>query len=137
MRYILTLDNTDGLPAWFISSFDKKHALEDAQEAVGGYIEFVNLYTDLTDMGIDCWVNEEGKFLDLPVTIFNHDDGCLHETILGNICFLRHGKGDLSGLTKSDIKYIVESKFKDVEDVVVEGYIFDWILEGKRIHYSE
>lgn len=65
-----------------------ENTTEFLQKCVGGWIEHYQLSRDLEEMFIDCWINEEGKILDLEPTFqLCTNDGGVLDYILGNVVF--------------------------------------------------
>jgi hypothetical protein len=90
--------------------------LEVMQKAVGGLIERVYLSQELEDMGIDAFVNEEGKLRDLMPSAVVYDKSVgdseegLLDVIAGPILFVGHdGEGGTIGLSETQKDWIVEN----------------------------
>ena len=83
MRKAIVL-NADGTKSEM--DLDSGNELKNLQDAVGGYVQVVYLKDDLA-----IWVNEDGKFTDLPLNpnataIWNHFFG-FTDFIVGNAVF--------------------------------------------------
>ena len=63
--------------------------LEYLQSKVGGYIELVSWYNQLSDLNIDMWINEEGKFIQglLPTFIVVDSKDEIKDIIMGDVVF--------------------------------------------------
>ena len=84
---------------------------------VGGYIERVPM-DSLGD--IDLWVNEEGKYSDLPITAVLKFKEKVIDYIQGNLVFTKHdGEGETISLDADDIKKI-KDKFNN------DGFLIDF-----------
>ena len=63
--------------------------LEYLQSKVGGYIELVSWYNQLSDLNIDMWINEEGKFIQglLPTFMVVDSKDEIKDIIMGDVVF--------------------------------------------------
>ena len=63
--------------------------LKYLQSKVGGYIELVSWYNQLSDLNIDMWINEEGKFMQglLPTFIVVDSKDEIKDIIMGDVVF--------------------------------------------------
>lgn len=63
--------------------------LKYLQSKVGGYIELVSWYNQLSDLNIDMWINEEGKFIQglLPTFIVVDSKDEIKDIIMGDVVF--------------------------------------------------
>jgi hypothetical protein len=93
-------------------------------DAVGGYIECVQIAH-----GIDMWVNEEGKILDLPynataTAIFWTTYGFMSDMIFGDVIFTScdDESGETTGLTVEQFDYLKEIAF-DVVGIKVKSEV--------------
>jgi glutaredoxin-related protein len=72
-----------------------------------GYIESIHIPT-ITENGITCYVNEDGKRLMLTPNFAIVVDGKVHDMVVGTALFVRHDDdGNAISLTDEDIKTIV------------------------------
>ena len=97
MRAIyITTDNEIAL-----ASVDPDNLLKDLQNAVGGWIEAVNLTDNIT-----MWINEEGKLNNLPLnvtaTLLYHTVYGPYDLIVGNV-ILTGGPDDDGNTTEIDL----------------------------------
>jgi hypothetical protein len=63
-----------------IRYIDKDNSLEEMQSIVDGYIESVPIFN-----GVDIFVNEEGKLMNLPVNRLILHNGNIIDMLVGNI----------------------------------------------------
>ena len=95
-----------------IAFFEIGDSYSMIQKAVSGWIECVRL-----NNGVDMWVNEEGKILDLPynptaTAIFWANFGFMSDVIVGNVIFTSsNDEGDTIGLNVSQVEYLKEIAF--------------------------
>lgn len=84
------------------------HSLEEVQRIVGGYIEMPKISRMLHENDIDIIINEEGKFIDLPITALIVDEQMqMVDYIKGNIIFTSHDSaGNTTGLNDNQIDII-------------------------------
>lgn len=63
--------------------------LKYLQSKVGGYIELVSWYNQLSDLNIDMWINEEGKSIQglLPTFIVVDNKDEIKDIIMGDVVF--------------------------------------------------
>ena len=63
--------------------------LKYLQSKVGGCIELVSWYNQLSDLNIDMWINEEGKFIQelLPTFIVVDSKDEIKDIIMGDVVF--------------------------------------------------
>lgn len=63
--------------------------LKYLQSKVGGYIELVSWYNQLSDLNIDMWINEEGKSIQglLPTFIVVDSKDEIKDIIMGDVVF--------------------------------------------------
>ena len=62
---------------------------EMLKDGVGGWIEHI-LIGALGERGIDIWINEEGKLINLPETVaITDEDGKILDVLCGNLVFTR------------------------------------------------
>lgn len=63
--------------------------LKYLQSKVGGYIELVSWYNQLSDLNIDMWINEEGKFIQglLPTFMVVDSKDEIKDIIMGDVVF--------------------------------------------------
>lgn len=63
--------------------------LKYLQSKVGGYIELVSWYNQLSDLNIDMWINEEGKFIQglLPTFVVVDSKDEIKDIIMGDVVF--------------------------------------------------
>ena len=91
-------------------------SLESLQKIVGGYIELVYLFEELSKNKIDLYVNEEGKYLmpeNVNIYIRYNDNSIKSETIVGPCLFASYDdNGNTIGLTDEQIEF-VKSYFSD------------------------
>ncbi|RKQ18926.1 DUF3846 domain-containing protein [Ureibacillus endophyticus] len=77
---------------------------------VGGYIERIPFIDEFERVGIDVWINEEGKLIGLPSTLRINDSERTIDIICGNIVFTRcDDEGNTIGLKDEDIELIKRS----------------------------
>lgn len=90
-----------------VRTFNKADSYEHLRDAVEGWIECVRLES----LGLDMWVNEEGKVYSLPVngfatSLFFREFGVVDQ-ICGNVILTGSDRqGDTIGLTKKQIENI-------------------------------
>ena len=98
--------------------------LKYMQSVVGGYIEAPYICDELSNSNIDVIINEEGKILDLPVTILlTKDYDEVIDTIQGNVLFCSHDEeGENIGLTNDQIQ-VIHNLF--INESGLEGYRVD------------
>ena len=108
--------------------------LAQMQEIVGGNIEHFHLPLK-SRTGIDLFVNEEGKLLDLPVNIgiLNIDELALVDILVGPIIAVRHDlEGETATLTDDDLGILkrLEGAVKTEELVFIpaEHEMFSYAL---------
>lgn len=90
-----------------VKSEDYKSSFEMLKENVGGGIECVAWVKPFTDRGIHLWINEDGKLLDLDLSLAVKNKGEFVEVLNGNIVFARHNyEGDTIPLNDEDIAFI-------------------------------
>lgn len=84
--------------------------LKTFQEIAGGYIESPTISRKLSSMGISIYINEDGKFKNLPLSLVIVDkNGNLLDTIQGNIVFFSsNSNGEEVSLTDSQVKFLKE-----------------------------
>jgi len=83
-----------------------KDSLDTYQEIVGGLIESV-IIQGLSEHGIICYCNEEGKFKDFDINFLLTWENEIYDIIVGPVVFLRDdGEGGNKSLTDKDIKLI-------------------------------
>lgn len=83
--------------------------LEYLQSQVGGFIELVSWFEDLNNLGIDMWINEEGKLIeDLKTTFIVVDNnGEVVDAIFGDVVFTSTDmEGNTIGLNDIQIQKI-------------------------------
>ena len=77
------------------------------REIVGGDIEAIRI-PNITDKGITCFANMDGKRLMLTQNFALITDGKIYDMLLGTALFVRHDKnGNPINLTDDDIKTVV------------------------------
>ena len=107
---VLVLDNNA------FAEIDIDGSLESLQKIVGGYIELVYLFDELSKNKIDLYVNEEGKYLmpeKVNIYVRFNDESNDHETIVGPCLFASYDdNGNTVGLTDEQIEF-VKSYFSD------------------------
>lgn len=108
---VLVLNNTN------FTEKDIDGSLESLQKIVGGYIELVYLFEELSKNKIDLYVNEEGKYLmpeNVNIYIRYNDNSIKSETIVGPCLFSSYDdNGNIIGLTDEQIEF-VKSYFSEV-----------------------
>lgn len=78
-----------------------EHTLEEMQNLVGGFIEFVYPFEE--PVGIIC--NEEGKILNLPLNrSLKSDDHSIYDIIAGDFLLVGLGEEDIISLTDDQFK---------------------------------
>ena len=84
------------------------------QKSVNGNVEVISWIPELYDKGIDMWVNDEGKLLNLiPSLAIMDEKGKLIDMIHGNVLFSRFNEdGDTLPLHDEDIDFIKERMTK-------------------------
>ena len=137
-KYSLTLVGTLPVVQWRIQRADKID-LGFMQKEVGGFIEQIHLYHELEKKKIVTFVNEEGKYLNLP-PLFNiiNEKGIILDTVVGNVLFLKEKGEDLIGLSAKEVKEIIERPDLDKIGYIslAEGCSKDfgsWFPKGKRV----
>jgi hypothetical protein len=91
-----------------VVEFEMGNSYELLSETVQGYIECVSL----PSLGVDMWINEEGKILQLPQNpkgnaLWVKEYG-LTDYIAGNIVFTRvNDEGETIGLTDEQIEALI------------------------------
>lgn len=78
------------------------------QYEVGGNFEIPYLDNTLNKNGIDTYINEDGKFLTLPISacILDEED-TIQDVIMGNVLFSTHDeKGDTISLSDKQVEVI-------------------------------
>ena len=111
--YTATLKNSDNGYMFLtmdVNYFNEETSLQDAQKAVGGYIE--NLYWPKLDkMDIVAYCNEEGKYKGLPPTLNIYENNKRIDVVVGNIFFesFNRNTGDPKGLNKEQVEYLINS----------------------------
>lgn len=83
--------------------------LEYLQSQVGGFIELVNWFEDLNNLGIDMWINEEGKLIENLKTTFIvvDNNGEVVDAIFGDVVFTSTDmEGNTIGLNDIQIQKI-------------------------------
>lgn len=87
-----------------------KPDLKSLQDQVGGYIEHFIINNDLAKLGIDMWIDEEGKLKnDMHPTfaLLNQKADKIVDCIFGSCVFTRYDEeGNTLGLTEEDINRI-------------------------------
>lgn len=84
-------------------------SLEYLQSQVGGFIELVNWFEDLNNLGIDMWINEEGKLIENLKTTFIvvDNNGEVVDAIFGDVVFTSTDmEGNTIGLNDIQIQKI-------------------------------
>lgn len=93
----------------FVNRQVEELSLQELQKSVGGHIRQVPFFKELDKRDINCWVNEDGKLLNLDLTaiIFDQEENEFIDSLAGNVVFSKsENKG--SGLNEEDICYIKE-----------------------------
>ena len=74
---------------------------------VEGSIECIRWIEPFAKRGIDLWINDEGKLLDLDLSLGIKKDGSIIEILNGNIVFGRYNyEGETLPLNEEDIIFI-------------------------------
>lgn len=87
----------------------KTLSLEYLQSQVGGFIELVSWFEDLNNLGIDMWINEEGKLIENLKTTFIvvDNNGEVVDAIFGDVVFTSTDmEGNTIGLNDIQIQRI-------------------------------
>lgn len=121
--YFLTLENTGKtdpygrfILEWHYYPYDNDY--KALQEQVGGFFDHFDIFAPNTEEWhnihglhhIDSWINDEGKLLNLPLTIPLTADGRIFDFICGNICFLRSDEmGESYGLKLSEMLEVMRA----------------------------
>ena len=96
-------------------------------DAVGGMIECVHLKN-----GIDMWVNEEGKMIDLPynptaTAIYWTNFGFMSDVIMGNVIFTScDDEGETTSLTMEQVNYLKTIAF-DVVGIEIDSTLLSLV----------
>lgn len=78
----------DEVPHIEVNTVDFEDTLEWLQEQVGGLVEHYQLAAELRDNNIDCWINDQGKMLQLDPTFALADKkGEVLDYIAGPVIF--------------------------------------------------
>lgn len=86
---------------------DYKSTYALLRDNVEGSIEHISWIKAFDERGIDLWINDEGKLIDLDPTVALFDDGNIVEVLNGNIVFSRYDSdGKTLPLTDEDITFI-------------------------------
>lgn len=94
---------------------DYSSSYEMLKENVEGCIECVSFIKDFRKKGIDLWINEEGKLIDLLPTIAILSDEEIVEILNGNIVFARvNDEGETLPLNDDDIEFIRKTLTKKI-----------------------
>lgn len=91
----------------FVKQQVEELSLQELQKSVGGHIRQVPFFKELDKRDINCWVNEDGKLLNLDLTaiIFDQEENEVIDLLVGNVIFSKsENKG--SELNEEDICYI-------------------------------
>ena len=92
-----------------IDGNDYSETYELLRDNVEGIIQCVSWVKPFAEKEIDLWVNDEGKLLDLDLSLAITDNGKLIEVLNGNVVFARHNfEGDTLPLNDEDITFIKE-----------------------------
>lgn len=70
---------------------DHQPTLKEAQEIVGGYVEFLKAKEDKTNRAVTLVVNEEGRLINLPRNLYasiGYTVGMTHFPLVGNVIVL-------------------------------------------------
>lgn len=79
--------------------YDEHNSLKFLQKAVKGSIEHLSLDSELYKYGIDSYINDEGKILDLePSFLLIDRDGVIVDMIAGNVIFCAYENADNMGM---------------------------------------
>lgn len=113
MTFSLTL-KTDGTTSGI--NYDSENAYEVISQAVGGYIEVVQLTPKLF-----MYLNEEGKLLNLEINRFATEAfwqrfGMLSDVIVGDVVFASHNEeGEVVSLENEEMQFIerIVGKFEE------------------------
>lgn len=117
-----------------------KIGLEEILKAVEGYIEHVTYNKELYDAGIDMWVNEEGKLINLPIStaIFDAKSQNIIEVLNGNICFTAfNGDGYSYSLTDKQIE-IIKKVLGDKISLIIgnERMKTRFVIDVRKLDYK-
>lgn len=101
MEKVLIL-TPDSISVKEVENFD----LDFMQNCVGGYIERI-LIASLEEKHIDVYCNEEGKFNNLPATLYLLADEKIYDVVVGDVLFCKFDdEGNSLGLDEEDIVYL-------------------------------
>ena len=109
---------------------DPEDTLKSLQSAVGGHIERVPI-PDLEEAGVDVWVNEDGKLMDLRPSILLAYKGEILDVMFGDVAFTGTdgdgGTGELTEVQKVLVEQMLSRNWirrrneeKDIEYVFAE-----------------
>lgn len=103
----------------------------DIQKIVGGTFEIPFLSEKLSENNIDCFINDEGKFLDIGISavIVDKEQNIL-DYIKGNILMIGHNKeGETVGLTDKQYDYLINTYLKITNAIISDnGEIIEAIV---------
>lgn len=93
-----------------IDGNDYAESYELLRDNVEGIIQCVSWIKPFAEREIDLWVNDEGKLLDLDLSLAITENGKLIEVLNGNVVFARHNfEGETLPLNDEDITFIKET----------------------------
>ena len=103
----LVLENVNNIFEWKKGVLEDRDVLKGIQNYVKGNIESISfLFPELYRKNILVYINEDGKLMNLPITLVCKTNN-KHEEINGNICFIKlNSSGQLININRSDIRKI-------------------------------
>ena len=107
MGKILRL-NTESLEFEELNTSDIIVGYRELMEAVGGYFERVTFNKRLCENNIDVFVNEEGKLINLDLSVVVVNQNNVVETLAGDIVFAGRRNNETLPLTENQIEIIKE-----------------------------
>ena len=107
--------------------FEIGNSYDMIRESVNGWIECVRL-----NKGIDMWVNEEGKMLDLAynptaTAIYWTNFGFMSDVIMGDVIFTScDDEGETTSLTMEQVNYLKSIAF-DVVGIEIDSTLLSLV----------
>ena len=116
MKKYLVLESWGGFKV--VDGDDYESTYKVLSQNVDGCIECVSWIKPFAERGIDLWINDEGKLLDLEPSLVVKDKGEFVELLCGNIVFARNNEyGDTLPLNDEDIEFIKSALRKELANI--------------------
>lgn len=95
----------------------------DIQKIVEGTFDIPFLSEKLSENNIDCFINDEGKFLDVGISAVIVDEKRnIIDYIKGNMLLIGHNEeGETIGLTDKQLDYIKKNYIETISNIIISN----------------